>query len=248
MTSCSGWYEFHQLPETCQVFDDRQGLFYFSERSAMFAFAVILSLFAVNVMTPGASFIMTISNAMSHGRKTGYMIALGLAAADIMFATAAAFGLAAVIAHSSLMVRCISLFGGLWLLYGGVRLMMKRKNAQLMQEAEDTPGALSASLAFRMGFTTGALNAQAIIFFATMFVASLSTEPSLALSLGLVLGVALVSAGIRTTMVRLFTVGSLQSRYTAHRRKAETVAGGALAFFGAKLAAAPALFLLKGAL
>lgn len=205
---------------------------------------IVLALFAMNVATPGASFILTVSNAMSHGRKTGFLIAAGLATADAMFATAAIFGIAALVAGSPFIVRCISLLGGLWLFYGGVRLLVKGRNAHLVNEADSTYGALAPSLAFRMGFTTGALNAQAIIFFATMFVASLTQKPSAFEAGFLVTGVALVSLVVRCLIVRLFTVSAMQQKYSTHRRKAEALAGGALAFFGVKIATVPALAFL----
>ena len=211
----------------------------------MLAFVIVLSMFAVNVLTPGASFVLTLSNAMSHGRKSGYMVALGLATADTMFALAATLGLAALVSQSSLLIRCISIFGGLWLMYGGVRLVLRGKGVKLQQEADGTAGSLSPSLAFRLGFTTGALNAQAIIFFATLFVTGLAQEPSLLGSMGLVAGVALVSATARCGLVRVFTVDVMRTHYVAHQRKAEAVAGSVLTAFGVKLAVVPAAALLQ---
>ncbi len=202
-----------------------------------FAFFVMLGLFAVNVMTPGASFVLTVSNAMSHGRRTGLFIALGLATADTMFAAMATAGLAALVSQNILLVKAISFLGGMWFVYGGIRLILKQKASQLPQEALETSGNLTVSLAYRLGLTTGMVNAQAIVFFSTMFIAALSSGPSVHEALMLVAGVAVVSAVSRSSIVAVFTTKTVMQLYASQRRKVETVSGGMLAIFGIKLAA-----------
>jgi threonine/homoserine/homoserine lactone efflux protein len=208
-----------------------------------FAFFVMLGLFAVNVMTPGASFVLTVSNAMSHGRRSGLFIAIGLASADTMFAAMATAGLAALVSQNILLVKAISLFGGMWFVYGGLRLVLKRKAVQLPQEAMQTSGNLSMSLAYRLGFTAGAFNAQAILFFSVLFVAAAPTAPDLSEAICLVIGVALVSACLRSGIVAVFTTKLVMRFYATQRRKMETVSGGMLAIFGVKLAGPAALAL-----
>jgi threonine/homoserine/homoserine lactone efflux protein len=206
-----------------------------------FAFFVMLGLFAVNVMTPGASFVLTVTNAITHGRRSGLFIALGLSSADTVFAAMAAAGLAALVAQNILVVKAISLLGGMWFVYGGVRLMLKQKATQLPQEALETAGNLSVSLAYRLGLTAGMVNAQAIVFFSTMFIAALSARPSIREAITLVIGVAGVSAIARCSIVAVFTTKAVMHLYTAQRRKVETVSGGMLALFGVKLAAPAAV-------
>jgi threonine/homoserine/homoserine lactone efflux protein len=210
-----------------------------------FAYVLMLSIFALNVLTPGASFVLTISNAMSHGRRSGLFVALGLATADTMFAAAATAGLAALVSQNLMIVKGISLLGGMWFVYGGLRLILKNKAKELPQEAENTTGALPAKLAYRLGFTAGAFNAQAIIFFSSMFLAALSAKPSLHEAVALVGGVAAVSAFTRCNIVMVFTVGKVVSFYSRQRRRVEAVSGGALTLFGLKLALPAALVITR---
>jgi threonine/homoserine/homoserine lactone efflux protein len=203
----------------------------------------MLGLFAVNVMTPGASFVLTVSNAMSHGRRSGLFIALGLASADTMFAAMATAGLAALVSQNVLLVKAISLFGGMWFIYSGLRLVLKQKAVQLPQEAKKTSGNLSLSLAYRLGFTAGAFNAQAILFFSTLFIGSASSSPDLREAICRVVGVAIVSAGMRSGIVAVFTTKLVMQFYATQRRKMETVSGGMLGIFGVKLAAPAAMVL-----
>jgi threonine efflux protein len=209
-----------------------------------YAFFVALGMFAINVLTPGASFFMTISNAMKHGRSSGILIALGLASADTMFAAMATAGLAALVSQDVLLVKFISLFGGMWFVYKGIRLILQRRAAQLPLEAEQTAGALPVSLAYRMGFTSGAVNPQAIIFFSAVFsLTLLHSEGGLKESVALVAGVALVSGVLRSSIVRVFTTNLVMDFYAKHCPKVETFSGGMLALFGMKLAAPAALVL-----
>lgn len=210
-----------------------------------YSFFVMLGLFAVNVMTPGASFVLTVSNAMKHGRRSGLLIALGLASADTMFAGLATAGLAALVSQNMLLVKAISLFGGLWFIFGGLRLILKQKAAQLPVEAEKTTGNLPVGLAYRLGFTAGAFNAQAIVFFSTAFTVAVESKPNLHEAIALVAGVAAASAVVRCSIVRIFTTEAVIRFYEAQRSKMETVSGGMLALFGLKLAAPAAIILSR---
>lgn len=209
------------------------------------SFFVMLGIFALNVLTPGASFVLTVSNAMSHGRRSGLLIALGLATADTMFAAAATAGLAALVSQNILIVKGISLFGGMWFVYGGLRLILRNKAKQLPQEANEIKGALSAKLAYRLGFTAGLFNAQAIVFFSSLFLAALTAKPSFQEAIALVGGVAVVSAFTRCNIVMVFTIRKVVAFYSSQRRRVETLSGGALAAFGLKLAVPAAIVLSR---
>jgi threonine/homoserine/homoserine lactone efflux protein len=164
-----------------------------------------------------------------------------------MFATMATAGLAALVSQSLVLVKAISLLGGLWFVYGGLRLMFRRSAAQLPQEAENTVGHLPMALAYRLGLTAGAVNAQAIIFFSSLFLAALASKPTLSEAVLLVGGVLAVSAVVRSGIVLVFTTGAVMRFYAGQRRKMEALSGGMLALFGIKLAM-PAALVLANAL
>jgi threonine efflux protein len=200
------------------------------------SFLIMLGIFALNILTPGPSFLVTVSNAMARGRRSGVLVALGLATTDTLFAAAATAGLAALISQNMLVLKGISLLGGMWLVYAGLRLILKKRSKQLPQEAERATGAFSATIAYRLGFMTGAFNVQAILFFSSMFPAALSATPSLQQAFALVLGVTSVSAFTRFNIVMAFTVKSVMSFYYRQRRRVEALSGGALTLFGLILA------------
>jgi threonine/homoserine/homoserine lactone efflux protein len=206
----------------------------------------MLGIFAMNVVTPGCSFVLTVSNAITHGRRTGFSTALGLVTADVLFAIAATVGLAAVVAHNTAFVKGISLVGGSWLVYRGLRMLLDNRKRHLLQQANGGAEKVRASgigsgSGYRIGLLTGAMNVQAILFFSTMFVAALSTPASPVKALELVLGVMLVSAVARTLIVLLFTVHRVVRFYAANSAGLSRLSGCALALFGGKLAGATVL-------
>lgn len=209
---------------------------------------VALGLFAVNVLTPGASFVLTVSQSMTHGRRFGLFIAFGLTTADTLFAIVASAGLSALISQNPLVIKGFSLLGGVWFAYGGVCLLLRQKKPPSLQKAASTAGNLPVFLAYRQGFSAGAFNPQAILFFATLFLAAVSSKPSLQEVIVLVAGVAVVSALIRSNIVVLFTTGAVMDFYRAQRRKMETVSGSMLALFGLKLAVPAALVITHAVL
>ena len=155
-----------------------------------YSFPLMLGLFAANVLTPGASFILTLSKAMIHGRRAGFFVAMGLVSADVVFAILATTGLAALVSQNMLLVKAVTLIGGVWFVYSGTRQIFRQNATQLTQRSGQEASGLPQARAWREGFTAGAFNAQAILFFASIFAAAVSYRTSLHEGVILVLGVA----------------------------------------------------------
>lgn len=201
----------------------------------MFPYAV-LAIFALNVLTPGASFVLTVRNALAHGKRTGLFIALGLACADGLYASLALMGLAAVLQANSMVASAIGLLAGMWLFNIGVKLFMSR-HGNLEAETASHQGELARAKAFQLGILTGLSNAQAIVFFSTVFVGGMATTTmGHADALVLVGGLMAVSAGLRTLISQLFTLKAVREVYFARKRTLETLSAMALMAFGVKVA------------
>lgn len=114
---------------------------------------------------PDTSQLLVVSNAMKHGLRRSLWVIAGDLAANIFQMTAAAFGLAAVIASSAQAFGWIKWLGVAYLLWIGLRLMLSR--------AALGPGAAARSARrtrlFRMGFVTSMTNPFAVVFFAALF-------------------------------------------------------------------------------
>lgn len=199
-------------------------------------FISVACLFAFNVLTPGASFVLTVRNALAHGRRAGYGVALGLATADILLAVLAVAGLAAVLKTNGSALLVLGYVGGVWIAATGLKMFQRAHRTDFeIVACEDLPE-LAQWSGVRLGMSAGLSNPQAIIFFASVFVADMVGEPSLAQAVGIVLTVAASSIVVRCGIVRLVTLPVVREAYLAKRRKIETISGVALFSFGMKLA------------
>ncbi len=124
--------------------------------------AAVLVFFAT---PPDTSQLLIISNSIRHGlRKSAYTIAGDLTANAVQM-TAAAFGLAAIIAASATAFLWIKWLGVAYLLWIGVQLMRSTETARTLG------GTASGQRwrLFRQGFITSMANPFAVVFFGALF-------------------------------------------------------------------------------
>ena len=114
---------------------------------------------------PDTSQLLTISNSIRHGlRRSIYTIA-GDLTANCLQMTAAAFGLAAIIATSANAFIWIKWLGVAYLAWIGLQLMFSKD-----QGSEVSANISSTSFRlFRQGFITSMANPFAVVFFGALF-------------------------------------------------------------------------------
>ena len=163
--------------------------------------AYLLYLAALGVFfatPPDTSQLLIIANSARHGlKKSGWTIA-GDLTANVLQMTAAAFGIAAVIAASAEAFQIVKWLGVAYLAWIGLRLILSNSRRADAEAAK----AGSAIKLFRQGFITSSANPFAVIFFAALFPQfidpDVSTLPQLAILGGtylLVDGVILLAWG-----------------------------------------------------
>lgn len=114
---------------------------------------------------PDTSQLLIMANSVQHGLRRSAWTILGDLSANVVQITAAAFGLAAVIATSAGAFAVIKWLGVAYLAWIGLRLLLSRPRAiELAGAARATRGAL-----FRQGFVTSSANPYAVVFFAALF-------------------------------------------------------------------------------
>ncbi|MFL4472222.1 LysE family translocator [Tateyamaria armeniaca] len=112
---------------------------------------------------PDTSQLLIVSNAMKHGLRRSLWVICGDLSANVLQMTAAAFGLAAIIATSAQAFGWIKWLGVAYLVWIGLRLMLSRGG-----QGPSAPAARATGL-FRMGFLTSMTNPFAVVFFAALF-------------------------------------------------------------------------------
>jgi len=112
---------------------------------------------------PGPSQLLMIANSMTHGLRPSLATAAGDLSANALQMTAAAFGLAAVLATSGEALQFVKWAGVAYLVYVGIRTF--RGTSPVLRSAAGVDGARL----YRQGFFTSAANPKAVFFFAALF-------------------------------------------------------------------------------
>jgi len=77
-------------------------------------------------LVPGQDFVFVASRSASQGFRAGSVAALGVGAGTLVHIFAAAFGISALLATSANVYTVIKVLGGLYLLYMGLSMLLKR--------------------------------------------------------------------------------------------------------------------------
>ena len=196
----------------------------------------IASIFALNVITPGASFVLTLQHSLSHGRRTGLAVALGLSAADIMFAMLALWGVGALLQAHAGILAAIGCIGGAWLAMLGMQMFMRTRTLEENVVAVSGGSELPWRKAAHTGLSAGLVNPQAIVFFAGVFLAGVSSQLSSMQTLAILAAVAVTSVAVRCGIAWMVSIPDVRRVYLARKKYVESLSAAALFAFGVKLA------------
>jgi len=120
------------------------------------------------ILIPGPSVMFVIARAVAWGRITAVLTALGNALGMLLLSVFIAIGLGPLLQRSELLLVVVQVLGGLYLVYLGADAYRNRQlHADVMIKVEDIKP--SNFLIVRQGFTVGALNPKALVFFSAVF-------------------------------------------------------------------------------
>ena len=199
----------------------------------LLAFAGVSLLLAV---TPGPDMAVVTKNALAHGRRGVVLTTSGIALALVVWVTATAVGLSALLRTSADVLFALKIAGAAYLAYLGIRTLLESREqpADLLAQA---PAAPPAHAVFRQGFLSAISNPKLGVFFVTFlpqFVLPGQPVFGRLLELGVVFA---VIGWIWLNVYGLF-VTRLRDVITAPRvrRWMQRVTGIVLLGFGARLA------------
>ncbi len=113
---------------------------------------------------PDTSQLLIISNAIRHGLRRSLWTVAGDLSANAIQMTAAAFGLAAIIATSATTFALIKWLGVAYLAWIGLQMILSKGDDQHTQTTAN-----GAARLFRQGFFTSMANPYAVVFFGALF-------------------------------------------------------------------------------
>lgn len=113
-------------------------------------------------ITPGADSLYIATRSAAHGFKAGVAAALGIGAGCFVHIFAAALGLSALLAASSMAFTVVKYVGAAYLVYIGLSMLLAR-SASTSSAGTLPPATLRA--VFAQGFLTNVLNPKVALFF-----------------------------------------------------------------------------------
>jgi threonine/homoserine/homoserine lactone efflux protein len=137
------------------------------------------------LLIPGPAVIYILNRSVSDGREVGLASVLGLEIGDAIQVLFAALGLSAVLATSATAFNAVKWAGAVYLLYLGVRTLMKRPDPIAADQPGVTPGR-----ALRQGILVNALNPKTALFFLAIFPQFIHPDAGSPVVQSLVLGAA----------------------------------------------------------
>jgi threonine/homoserine/homoserine lactone efflux protein len=186
-------------------------------------------------LTPGQDSLYILGRTMAQGRRIGVAAALGISAGTAVHCLAAALGLSAVFAASTLLFDLLRIAGAAYLIHLGIQMLRAGPTAR----NRATMQGQSVAAAFRQGVITNVANPKVALFFLAFlpqFVAPQSTHRLLAL---LVLGATFVVTSTAWCLLLALGAGRLRRAAAPNRdvgRLLSGAAGGLFIVLGSRLA------------
>ncbi|WP_431996124.1 LysE family translocator [Streptomyces fungicidicus] len=188
------------------------------------------------VIAPGADFAMVVRNSYLHGRRTGLLGALGVAAGVLVHVTYTMLGVGLLIASSAFLFTVVKLVGAAYLVYIGVRTF--RTRSEVTVDLERTTE-LSPLAALRTGFLTNVLNPKTTLFVVSTFAQVVRPGTPVLQQVGYGLFMSLAHLLWFGVVAVFFSHDRMRTLMLRGQRILNKVIGSVLAGLGVSLAFAP---------
>ena len=120
------------------------------------------------ILVPGPSVMFVIARAVAWGRLTAVLTAVGNALGMLLLSVFIAVGLGPLLQRYALLLIVVQVLGGMYLIHLGIDAWRhKQEHADDMVKIEEVKP--SSYQILRQGFTVGALNPKALVFFSAVF-------------------------------------------------------------------------------
>jgi threonine/homoserine/homoserine lactone efflux protein len=157
-------------------------------------YAAFLGVSLLIIGTPGQDTALTIRNTLLGGRARGGATAAGVSAGQATWTPATSAGLAVILMASAPLFLAIRLAGAAYLIYLGVRSLIKAVVSKDSHQVASSPAkGLSMQAAFVQGFLSNLSNAKMVAFFISLLPPFAGPHPSFLLLLALGLNFSLLT-------------------------------------------------------
>jgi threonine/homoserine/homoserine lactone efflux protein len=190
------------------------------------------------IVTPGQDMIYVVTRSLAQGRLAGVLSAAGVCTGILVHTAVVALGIGALLQASETLFLVLKLAGAAYLVYLGLKLLLRRESVTLDGAAAPR---LSAASLFAQGVVSNVTNPKIVVFFLAFlpqFVSAADPHPTRHL---VFLGVLYAAMGFAVKAAVGVTAGSLSERLLRSDRALawmNRVSGTILVALGLRLAAA----------
>lgn len=203
---------------------------------SLLTFTVAAALLAA---TPGVDTALVLRTLVASGARRALQAALGIAAGCLIWGAVVALGLGALLTASTLAFNVLKAVGAAYLLWQGVKLLLRRAGTDLTQTDLAEAPTLARGSAFWTGFLTNVLNPKVGVFYVTLLpqfvVSEVPAGPYIFALAGIHVGLSLL------WFVLLIAAARPLQRWLARPRvqtALDRITGGVFVAFGLRLVVA----------
>jgi threonine/homoserine/homoserine lactone efflux protein len=191
--------------------------------------------FLLAIATPGPNVLAIMGMSMSHGRKPGMALGLGVAAGSFSWAVLTVFGLTALIAAYAPLLIAIKIVGGLYLIWLGYKSLRSAASKTDLTIPTSAPSQPSLIRCARSGYLIMMTNPKAIL--AWVAIVSLGMQEGAPWWVGAVIaaGTTFLSTVIHLVYAVLFSTPVMQRGYARCRRTLQATMGTFFSLAGIRL-------------
>ncbi len=181
--------------------------------------AIVLAL-SVGVISPGPSFIMVATTALTHGKKAGYAASVGMGLAGMFYAALASLGLATLIHSNPVLYQALKLFGAAYLAWIAVNQWRHAREPLAAGKPEISTG----SHLWR-GTIVQASNPKTLVVYGSVFAALMPQSPDAWVFFVLPLTCGIIEWIWYSLVAGVFGNGTTQNTYLRYKTVIDRVAG-----------------------
>ncbi len=187
-------------------------------------------IWSVAAITPGPNFFITVHTAIDTQRLSIFTV-IGIVAGTLLWSISGYFGISLLFKAVPILYVSIKVIGGLYLVYVGLSLFLKRMN----QSENDNGKYHTAISCFRLGLLTNILNPKTAAFMTSLFAATIPPNASIELGVVSAILICSISAIWYTIVSVVFSSDIAKELYENQKQKIEKFAGAIFVCFGLKL-------------
>jgi threonine efflux protein len=200
------------------------------ETLALFALVHLLA-----AASPGPNLVV-VSSYATVSRKAGLLAALGILFGVLTWASATALGLGTALANYPHLYSVVRHAGAIYLVWLGLNLI--RDGIRNRYQGIDTGrvGNKSPRSIVLSGYLVNMTNPKSVAYYTSLFSVLIPPGSPTCMFVAAACIALLVSASWWTSVALFFSIRSIRQFFSATRRYLDFITGGAMAFFGVKLA------------